>query len=432
MNLDKQNSLSDSNICAAEYSDDSQDDQIRPKQKSISLENLLKYKGLNTHFHIPITKARQRNFLRGRIGANSLLGSNELDRMCPNREITIFVGTWNMNGHSPPKELNDFVLPVSMEHVPDILCFGTQESSSERFEWEVSLQETIGPSHLLLHSVSLGTLHLATFIRRDLIWYVSIPEDSSLSVRPGSAYRTKGAIATSFMIFGTSFLFVTAHLRAHEKKLNARVSDVKKIIYSMDLPKILPCKNKCHDITQNFDYVFWFGDLNFRLATPRAKVLEWLSKTSFPLPAHLPHGYMHHDQLCSVLSNGAAFRGFCEAKITFPPTYKYDPGTQQFDSYSKHRKPAYTDRILYKQKRQFSGISENPPLQCLIYDSVPSITTSDHKPVWGVFKAHLRPGPNTIPLSAGLFNREVYLEGLRRRATTLNSIKDNASICSLQ
>lgn len=76
------------------------------------------------------------------------------------------------------------------------------------------------------------------------------------------------------------------------------------------------------DVTQNFDYVFWAGDLNFRLATPRAKVLEWLSKTKFPLPPHLPHGYMHHDQLCSVLAAGAAFKGFREANIRFPPTYK--------------------------------------------------------------------------------------------------------------
>lgn len=43
-----------------------------------------------------------------------------------------------------------------MEHVPDVLAFGTQESTSEKFEWEVSLQETIGPSHVLFHSVSLG------------------------------------------------------------------------------------------------------------------------------------------------------------------------------------------------------------------------------------------------------------------------------------
>lgn len=84
------------------------------------------------------------------------------------------------------------------------------------------------------------------------------------------------------------------------------------------------------DVTQNFDYIFWSGDLNFRLATPRSKVLEWLSKTSFPLPPHMPHGYLHHDQLCSVLADGAAFRGFCEANIRFPPTYKVIFITQIF------------------------------------------------------------------------------------------------------
>lgn len=89
-----------------------------------------------------------------------------------------------------------------------------------------------------------GTLHLVTFIRRDLIWYVSIPEDASLSVRPGSAFRTKGAVATSFMVFGTSFLFVTAHLTAHQEKVKERVGDVKKIVHALDLPKNVPCKNK--------------------------------------------------------------------------------------------------------------------------------------------------------------------------------------------
>lgn len=52
---------------------------------------------------IPTSRARQRNFLQGRVGPYSLLGQHELERVCPNREVTIFVGTWNMNGHSPPK-----------------------------------------------------------------------------------------------------------------------------------------------------------------------------------------------------------------------------------------------------------------------------------------------------------------------------------------
>ena len=42
-----------------------------------------------------------------------------------------------------------------------------------RKEWEIRLQETLGPSHVLYHSVSYGCLHLAIFIRRDLVWFCS-------------------------------------------------------------------------------------------------------------------------------------------------------------------------------------------------------------------------------------------------------------------
>uniref|UniRef100_A0A182P5A4 phosphoinositide 5-phosphatase n=1 Tax=Anopheles epiroticus TaxID=199890 RepID=A0A182P5A4_9DIPT len=394
---------------------------------------------------IPAEKARQRNFLHGRLGSTSLLGATELDKILPTREVTIFIGTWNMNGQSPPRQMNDFVLPTALEHVPDIIVFGTQESCSERFEWEVTLQETLGPSHILLHSTSLGTLHLAAFIRRDLIWFCSEPEDACLSVRPGTAFRTKGAVAISFCLFGTSFLFVTSHLTAHQQKVKERVSDVKKIIHALDLPRNLTVKHRNKDVTQNFDSVYWCGDLNFRLGEPRDKLMQWIETTQFPLPAHLPHGFMHTDQLTSVLADGAAFRGFREAKITFPPTYKYDPGTQRFDSSSKQRAPAYTDRILYKFKplpvttvhRRGSNlppggkISHPPsPVKCIAYDSVQSITSSDHKPVWALFRNIIRPGVDTVPLAAGLFNREVYLEGMKRRLD--NSGAGSSAVCNIQ
>ena len=42
-----------------------------------------------------------------------------------------------------------------------------------RKEWEIRLQETLGPSHVLMHSCSFGLLHLAVFIRRELVWFCS-------------------------------------------------------------------------------------------------------------------------------------------------------------------------------------------------------------------------------------------------------------------
>lgn len=44
-----------------------------------------------------------RNYLQGRVAVNSLLGSAELERVLPGREVRLYVGSWNMNGHSPPK-----------------------------------------------------------------------------------------------------------------------------------------------------------------------------------------------------------------------------------------------------------------------------------------------------------------------------------------
>lgn len=44
-----------------------------------------------------------RNYLAGCIAINSLFGPAELDRVLPTREVKIFVGTWNMNEHNPPK-----------------------------------------------------------------------------------------------------------------------------------------------------------------------------------------------------------------------------------------------------------------------------------------------------------------------------------------
>ena len=78
-------------------------------------------------------------------------------------------------------------------------------------------------------------LHLSIFIRRDLIWYCSVPEDDSFSTRPGAQFKTKGAVAVGFILFGSSFLFVNSHLTAHQENVKDRVKALKKISAMLNL-----------------------------------------------------------------------------------------------------------------------------------------------------------------------------------------------------
>ncbi len=42
-----------------------------------------------------------------------------------------------------------------------------------RREWEVLLQQTLGPAYVLVQSASLGVIYLTLYLRRDLIWFCS-------------------------------------------------------------------------------------------------------------------------------------------------------------------------------------------------------------------------------------------------------------------
>ena len=287
------------------------------------------------------SEARKRSFLVGPVGRTPLLGPHELEKNFPDRTLRLFVGTWNMNGQVPPRHLSDFLLPAHLEYVPDLLVVGTQETFPEKGEWEIRLQDTLGPSHVLFHSFSLGTLHISIFLRRDLIWYCSVPEEEGFSTRPGTQFKTKGAVSVSFLLFGTSFLFVNSHLTAHQDNVKDRVKDLKKIYATLNLPKTLPLKKR-HDVFDSYDCVFWCGDLNFRLEQSREEIIRDIQDGVSVLET---------DQLTWLMSQGTVFKGFKEHAIQFRPTYKYDPGTDNFDTSSKQRIPSYTDRIVYKHNK---------------------------------------------------------------------------------
>jgi len=75
------------------------------------------------------------------------------------------------------------------------------------------------------------------------------------------------------------------------------------------------------------------------------------------------------DQLKRSIDYGEAFYGYKEGIIAFAPTYRYDIGTDNYDTSEKYRAPAWTDRILYRGKGIYQTSYERAEFR-----------TSDHRP----------------------------------------------------
>ena len=100
---------------------------------------------------------------------------------------------------------------------------------------------------------------------------------------------------------------------------------------------------------------------------------------------------MFHSQI--EHSSGNVFHEFQEGSVAFPPTYKYDLFSDDYDTSEKARIPAWTDRILWR-KRNFHPGAKNPndwPLEGrrpdagnVFWYGRAELKQSDHRPVFGI------------------------------------------------
>ncbi|ETE65417.1 72 kDa inositol polyphosphate 5-phosphatase, partial [Ophiophagus hannah] len=326
---------------------------------------------------IRVTDVRNRSYLEGSLLASgALLGAEELNRYFPDRNIGIFVATWNMQGQKElPEVLDDFLLPSEPDYAQDMYVIGIQEGCPDRREWEIRLQATLGPQYVMSYAAAHGVLYLSFFLRRDLIWFCSEVECATVTTRIVSQFKTKGALGICFTFFGTSFLFITSHFTSGDGKVSERVLDYHKTIQALSLPRNIPDTNPYRSSSY----------FNFRLNENREVVEE-------------------------ILNHGQDLDGFQEAPIFFRPSYKFDVGQDTYDTTSKQRTPSYTDRVIYRSRHQNE-------IHAVKYSACFGIRTSDHRPVYGLFRVKVRPGRDNIPLAAGLFDRELYLIGIKRRIT---------------
>lgn len=75
-------------------------------------------------------------------------------------------------------------------------------------------------------------------------------------------------------------------------------------------------------LVNQFDFVFWSGDLNYRIHATLEEVEDFLKADRLDTLQKLDQ--LEHVKLCTP------FRGFLEGPLNFPPTYKLYPNSGKF------------------------------------------------------------------------------------------------------
>ncbi len=106
----------------------------------------------------------------------------------------------------------------------------------------------------------------------------------------------KCGVAVSFKFGDTKLLFIAAHLTSHHNKVEQRNADYHRInsLLTLTTPSFSPSSTlqqqqqqpppqppqpQKNSVLEQFDYVFWFGDLNYRINGNR-KIVEETVKQS--------------------------------------------------------------------------------------------------------------------------------------------------------
>ncbi|KAH8091615.1 hypothetical protein JL720_5927 [Aureococcus anophagefferens] len=164
-------------------------------------------------------------------------------------------------------------------------------------------------------------MRLLVFVRGEHAPYASAPDVAHKGCGIGDTLGNKGAIGAAFRVHGTTLCFVCCHLEAFQGEVFGRNSDFSQVVDSLRLGR------KDLDALHQFDHVFWFGDLNYRVDLPQSQALDLLDGLGAcdarERAARLA-ALRGADQLDVERSAGRAFAGFEEAAaFNFPPTYRY-------------------------------------------------------------------------------------------------------------
>jgi Endonuclease/Exonuclease/phosphatase family len=266
-----------------------------------------------------------------------------------------------------------------------------QEHMSHQYRaWQEYLSRAIDdfcPSrerYQLVHSANMVGLFTCVFVKSSEMPRIRKVNASQIKRGLGGMHGNKGALVIRFLLDDSSLCFINCHLAAGQKETTNRNNDIAAILESTSLPAELDTSLRSEmfvgggDGSMILDHEICIlnGDLNYRIdLLNRDKVVGSVKANELT-------NLLKMDQLLRSREKNPSFRlrVFTELPITFAPTYKYNVGTNDYDTSEKRRTPAWCDRLLYR------GLGRVKQLDYVRHE----IRASDHRPVSGNFKIKVK------------------------------------------
>ncbi|GAB1864194.1 phosphoinositide 5-phosphatase [Camponotus japonicus] len=263
------------------------------------------------------------------------------------------------------------IFAIGFEEIVDLNASNIMAASSDNAKaWADELQKVLSKDteYVLVTYQQLVGVCLYLFIRPVHAPYLRDVAVDCVKTGLGGATGNKGAAAIRCVLYSTSFCFVCAHFAAGQSQVNERNADYAEITRKIAFPM--------GRTLNTHDYVFWCGDFNYRVDMDKDDMREMIKRGELDQ-------ILQYDQLRVQQEQGNVFKNFLEGPISFDPTYKYDLFSEDYDTSEKCRQPAWTDRVLWKRRKQVPDIDSptdwNPGK--LVYYGRAELKQSDHRPV---------------------------------------------------
>ncbi|KAK7934010.1 hypothetical protein WMY93_004906 [Mugilogobius chulae] len=292
----------------------------------------------------------------------------------------LHVITWNVGSAQPPDDITSLLGLNVGDGNTDMYIIGLQE-------WSEVCMERLSPfGYVLVTSQRMQGVLLLVFAKYFHLPFLRGVQTETTRTGLGGYWGNKGGVSARMSVFGHTICFLNCHLPAHMENSEQRMEDFESILQQQQFEGQAATGVLDHDV------VFWFGDLNFRIDDLEMQVVK------SAIDNNKYTSLWDKDQLNLAKDSETVLEGFQEGPLKFPPTYKFDVGTDTYDTSGKKRKPAWTDRILWRlrataplsaaaggKRASVSGLTSGTRVTQHCYRSHMEYTVSDHKPVSAIF-----------------------------------------------